>query len=214
MPPSENRLPWAVISNHSPWDLFPLPVSTTVDIAIGPTDNHSKLDGAVIICFITVGISVDIEFSPNPSMSLVAKVAFAEAVEFDLTAKTAGSFDGNGSSQRDFSLEVEMHQEILQHIIKEAQAHFSAMSDAAQANNADKKKDLDALAATKLQNDEDWVNQKMLLADQKRALLTKLSTITRLVTSKRTRPKRQTFAEPKRKTWGFIISRWHKTKRS
>lgn len=163
-----------------PFALGPLSVTSltdnlkgaSVDIAIGPTDNHIKLDGAVIICSITAGISVDIELSPNPLMSFIAKIAFAESLEFDMKATMDGSFNGTGSGDLDFSLEVEMHQEILQHIIQQAQAHFTAMFDAAQSSDQAKEKDLDALEAQftqKLNDEKNYVIQEKALADQKRA---------------------------------------------
>lgn len=64
-----------------PFVLGPLSITglkdprATVDIGIGPTDSHIKRDGAVIVYFITAGISVDIELSPNPSIRFITKIA-------------------------------------------------------------------------------------------------------------------------------------------
>lgn len=124
----------------------------TVDIAIRPTDNNIRLDGAVIIYFNTVGISLNIELSPNRLIMFNAKIAFADALEFDLVVTTIGSFDGTSSKDLDFTCEVEMHQEIFQHIINEAQRHFQAMFGSAKASNVDKENVLDVLEAALTEN--------------------------------------------------------------
>lgn len=51
-------------------------------------------------------VTVAIELSPNPALSFVAKIAFAESLEFYLKATMVGSFSGAKSQDLDFSLEA------------------------------------------------------------------------------------------------------------
>ncbi|RPB06934.1 hypothetical protein P167DRAFT_579834 [Morchella conica CCBAS932] len=153
-------------------------MSGSIDpFALGPVDNNIKLDGTIDLYALAIDISANVEVSPQPSFNFVAKIAFAEALEFDLIANISSELaEGGGTKGLDFDLTAEMHKEIIAHIVNTAQDHFIAADTAARNSYAEKEKVLDAKEASykiKPQAAEDWVNAKKAEADAKRTAVNK-----------------------------------------
>lgn len=134
----------------NPFKIGPLTVSgfkdpqANIDIALGPTEKHIKIDGAVTLCDVSNGIDVDIEVSSKPVFKFVSRLAFGELLTFDLNAEMDGEFNGKDTKDLDFILKAEMHDEIIKYIVTEAEAHFTAAHQAAQVEFAVKDAEITA----------------------------------------------------------------------
>lgn len=97
-------------------------------IELGLEKQQILIDGQVKLFAIEAAIHAELNIMPVPSMVFVMRLAFADALEFELSAKAIGATDIKSLKNMDFQIHVVLEQHIIAYITAQAQAHFKAIA--------------------------------------------------------------------------------------